>query len=170
MFFAMTFRSVVSTLVSRGLAAGAGLVLLGSGAALGQLRLPAVFSDHAMIQADKPVEVWGWATPSKVVSVTFRPKEGKGHQSWVKTAANGRWRAQLPAMKAGTAAELEVHTHDETPIIIKDMLAGEVWLCSGQSNMSYLLTTKGRKPNESTGPEILEEAQKNATDAQGALR
>ena len=157
-------------LVSRGLAAGAGLVLLGAGAALGQLRLPAVFSDHAMIQADKPVEVWGWATPSKVVSVTFRPKEGKGHQSWVKTAANGRWRAQLPAMKAGTAAELEVHTHDETPIIIKDMLAGEVWLCSGQSNMSYLLTTKGRKPNESTGPEILEEAQKNATDAQGALR
>ncbi len=132
--------------------------------------MPAVFSDHAMIQADKPVEIWGWATPGKVVAVTFRPKEGKVYQSWVKTAADGRWKGQLPAVKAGTSAELEVHTHEETPIKITDVLAGEVWLCSGQSNMSYLLTTTGRKPNESTGPEILAEAQKNATEAQGALR
>jgi len=166
----MTFRSAYSTRLSTALVAVAGLLLLYPAAALAQLRLPAVFSDHAMIQADKPTEVWGWAAPSKVVGVTFRPKEGKAYQSWVKTAADGRWRAQLPAVKAGTAAELEVHTHDETPILIKDILAGEVWLCSGQSNMSYLLTTTGRKPNESTGPEILAEAQKNATDAQGALR
>ena len=166
----MTFPSVVSILLSRGLAAGAGLLLLSPAAALGQLRLPAVFSDHAMIQADKPIEVWGWAKPGAEVSVALLPKEGKGATSAVKAGADGRWSVPLPPLKAGTAAEIEVRAQDEKPIKITDVLAGEVWLCSGQSNMSYLLTTKGRKPNESTGPEILAEAQKNATDAQGSLR
>jgi sialate O-acetylesterase len=170
MFSPMTFRAVFSTLLSRGLAAGAGLVLLGSGVALAELRLPAVFSDHAMIQADKPIEVWGWAKPGAEVNVVLLPKEGKGAASAVKAGADGRWSVPLPPLKAGTAAEIEVRAQDEKPIKITDVLAGEVWLCSGQSNMSYLLTTKGRKPNESTGPEILAEAQKNATDAQGALR
>ena len=85
----MTFPSVVSTLLSRGLAAGASLLLLSPAAALGQLRLPAVFSDHAMIQADKPIEVWGWAKPGAEVSVALLPKEGKGATSAVKAGAMG---------------------------------------------------------------------------------
>jgi sialate O-acetylesterase len=87
-----------------------------------------------------------------------------------KTAADGRWNCHLPAVPDGTAGELEVRTKSEPPIKVVDVLAGEVWLCSGQSNMSYLLTTKSRSPNETTGPEILAAAQRDATAAHGALR
>ncbi len=146
------------------------LAALVSHSALGALRLPAVISDHAMIQAGKPVAVWGWATPGEEVSVNFVDVNGKTSHITATTGPDGRWSGQLPSMPDGTAGELEVRTKTEGPLKVADVLAGEVWLCSGQSNMSYLLTTHARTPNETTGPEILEEAQKNATEAHGALR
>jgi sialate O-acetylesterase len=129
-----------------------------------------VISDHAIIQAGKPVAIWGWATPGDDVSVSFAPTSGKTECVTAKTAADGRWNCMLPAVPDGTAGELEVRTESDPPIKVADVLAGEVWLCGGQSNMSYLLTTKARTPNETTGPEILAEAQRNATAAHGTLR
>ena len=146
------------------------LVALISHPACAALRLPAVLSDHAMIQAGKPVAVWGWATPGDAVSITFAATDGKTEHITATAAADGRWSGQLPAVPDGTAGELEVRTKTEGPLKVADILAGEVWLCSGQSNMSYLLTTHARTPNETTGPEILEAAQKDATEAHGALR
>jgi sialate O-acetylesterase len=136
----------------------------------GALRLPAVISDHAMIQAGKPVAVWGWAAPGDEVSVSFAPTTGKTERITVTTGADGRWSGKLPPAADGIAGELEVRTKTEGPIKVTDLLAGEVWLCSGQSNMSYLLTTLSRSPNETTGPEILAAAQSDATEAHGALR
>ena len=145
------------------------LAALISYSAHGALRLPAVFSDHAMIQAGKPVTVWGWATPGDEVSVSVLSTDVM-ELITAKTAADGRWSAQLSPVPDGTAGEIEVRTKTEGPIKVADVLAGEVWLCSGQSNMSYLLTTTGRNANETTGPEILAEAQANAAEAKGALR
>jgi sialate O-acetylesterase len=134
------------------------------------LRLPAVISDHAMIQAGKPVAVWGWAAPGDEVSVVFDAKNGATERITATAAADGRWSGQLRAMPDGTAGDLVVGTKTEGPIKVTDILAGEVWLCSGQSNMSYLLTTRSRSVNESTGPEILAAAQSDATEARGTLR
>ncbi len=144
--------------------------LLAAPCAQAALRLPAVISDHAMIQAAKPVAVWGWAAPGEEVTVTFIAKDGKTAGLAAITAPDGKWSGQLPPVADGTAGSLEVRTKTEGPIKISDVLAGEIWLCGGQSNMSYLLTTRGRNENESTSPEILAEAQANATAANGALR
>jgi sialate O-acetylesterase len=138
--------------------------------AFGALRLPAIISDHALIQAGKPVAVWGWANPGDEVSIEFTSSKGEKEQITAKAGGDGRWSGQLPPVADGTAGDLEVRTATEGPIKVADILAGEVWLCGGQSNMSYLLTTHAKNANESTGPEILEEAQKNATEANGALR
>jgi sialate O-acetylesterase len=146
------------------------LVALLSHSAHGALRLPAVISDHAMIQAGKPMVIWGWAAPRDEVSVSFIAANGKTEHITAKTAEDGRWSGKLPAVPDGTAGELEVRTKTEGPVKAADILAGEVWLCSGQSNMSYLLTTHARTPNETTGPEILSAAQTDATAAHGALR
>jgi len=170
----MTFSSVspVLWLRSTGGRVGASLLFAGliSFSAHGALRLPAVISDHAMIQAGKPVAVWGWAAPGEEVSIVFDAKNGPTERITAVTGADGRWNAQLRPKPDGTAGDLVVATKTESPIKVTDVLAGEVWLCSGQSNMSYLLTTHGSKPNESTGPEILAEAQANATEARGTLR
>ena len=151
---------------------GASLLLaaLVSQSAPGALRLPAIISDHAMIQAGKPVAVWGWAAPGDEVTVSFAASNGKTERIIALTAADGRWSGELGPAPDGTAGELEVRTKTEGPIKVADILAGEVWLCSGQSNMSYLLTTHARTPNETTGPEILSAAQSDATAAHGALR
>jgi sialate O-acetylesterase len=151
---------------------GASLLLaaLVTHSAHGALRLPAVISDHAMIQAGKPVAVWGWAAPGDEVSISFVATTGKTEHVTAMTAADGRWHGELTPAPDGTAGELEVRTKTEGPIKVTDVLAGEVWLCSGQSNMSYLLTTHSRSPNETTGPEILAAAQRDATEAHGALR
>lgn len=153
--------------------AGIGLLVatvIAQSAHAGALRLPAIISDHAVIQAGKPVAVWGWATPGDEVTIEFAATDGKKEQATAKAGNDGRWNGQLPAIVDGTAGDLEVRTKSEGPIKVADMLAGEVWLCGGQSNMSYLLTTHARTPNETTGPEILEEAAKKATEANGALR
>ncbi len=57
----------------------------------GAIRLPAVISDHAIIQAGKPVAFWGWATPGDVVSVSFASTRGQTDRTTAKTAADGRW-------------------------------------------------------------------------------
>jgi len=172
MIHRMNLPLVSQSFRRRSVRLGAGLLLtaLVSHSAYGELRLPAVISDHAMIQAGKPVAVWGWAAPGAEVTVSFAAASGKTEHITATTATDGRWSGQLPPVPDGTTGELEVRTKTEGPIKVADVLAGEVWLCGGQSNMSYLLTTKGRNPNETTGPEILEEAQKNATEARGALR
>ena len=160
------FRSRKS-LFSTGFAALALTVSAASGAGL---RLPAVFSEHAMIQAGKPVAIWGWAAPGETVTVRFTDSTGKSQTITAEVKPDGRWSGQLSPLPDGTAGELEVSTKTDAPIKVPDVLAGEVWLCSGQSNMSYLLTTHSKNENESIGPEILSAAQADATAAHGALR
>jgi sialate O-acetylesterase len=97
------------------------------------LKLPRIFSDRMMLQRDIPAPIWGWAKPLADVTV-----ELAGKRASAKADNHGKWRATLPASTAGGPHELIVRSGDET-LRISDVLVGEVWVCSGQSNMEWTL-------------------------------
>ena len=101
------------------------------------VKLPAIFSDHMVLQQNSSVLVWGWAEPGEKIEV-------KGCWQWfggTKTKADekGRWRVTIKTPKASdNAATLKIKGSNE--IILSDILIGEVWICSGQSNMEMGMT------------------------------
>jgi sialate O-acetylesterase len=107
------------------------LVLSTITTAFGQLKVARVFGDHMVLQREKPVKVWGWATKGDKVELIL-------HQQKVSTKAdaNGKWMAEFAAMNAGGPYELLVKSKKEE-VKLSDILIGEVWLLSGQSNMEW---------------------------------
>ena len=99
-----------------------------------ELKLPAVFSDHMVLQQGIKCQVWGWANDGCQVTVEI------GDQVVETTAQDGRWQVSLPALEAGGPYTLRVSTADQT-IELTDVLVGEVWICSGQSNMEWPLAS-----------------------------
>ncbi len=95
------------------------------------VKLPAIFGDHMVLQQETALPVWGWAEPGEKVTVTFNGKKAEAT-----AGANGKWRAELPACAAGTPPGTLVVAGKNT-LTITDVLAGDVWLCSGQSNMEF---------------------------------
>lgn len=103
-----------------------------------KVKLPALISDGMVLQREQPVKVWGTADAGENVQVKFQkkgiPTAYKGEKlksSYSATAdANGNWSITLPPLKAGGPFTLQVND-----IELKDILVGDVWLCSGQSNM-----------------------------------
>ncbi|MDP6507232.1 MAG: sialate O-acetylesterase, partial [Planctomycetota bacterium] len=91
--------------------------------------LPKVFSDHMVLQQQMAVPIWGQAAANEEVTVEFR-----GQKKSVKADADGKWRLTLEPLKAGGPEELKVT--GQNAIVIKDVLVGEVWVGSGQSNMA----------------------------------
>lgn len=95
-----------------------------------EVTLPAMFSDHMVVQRDVPVAVWGWADPGEAVTGTI------ADQRFEATAdKNGRWSAKLKPLSVGGPLKMEVEGTD-SEVVINDVYVGEVWLCSGQSNMA----------------------------------
>ena len=107
------------------LAVVAGVAALPAQAAV---RLPHVFGSHMVLQRNIDVPVWGWADPGEEVAVAIA-----GNQAKAKADANGRWSAKLPPMKAGGPHTMTVAASNT--ITLTDVLVGEVWVGSGQSNM-----------------------------------
>ncbi len=103
-------------------------VLLMPFAAAGSVTLNELFTDHMVLQRDMPLPVWGTAAPGEPITITLG-------STTVQTAAgaDGRWQVRLPAQPAGGPLTLAIS--GENRIVVQDMLVGEVWLCSGQSNM-----------------------------------
>ena len=97
--------------------------------ALADVTLPAIFSDHMVLQAGVPVPVWGWAGPGEKVTVTIA-----GQTQNCTAGDDGKWRVRLGKLKCGEAAAMTVKGNNT--LTINDVLVGEVWLCSGQSNMA----------------------------------
>lgn len=106
-------------------------ILSGQPPAIAQLRLPRFFTDHMVLQRHKPIKVWGWAEPGETVSVRLAVLE-----SAATAGADGKWVATLPIMGAGGPFTLKVAGASQT-ITLEDVLVGDIWFCSGQSNMYW---------------------------------
>ncbi|MEA3207602.1 MAG: sialate O-acetylesterase [Chthoniobacter sp.] len=116
------------------------VLLLTAASAFADVRLPAFFSDHAVLQRDKPLPVWGWAAPGEQVRVAL------GAQKSAATAgANGRWIVRLAAQPM-SKEPLTLTVAGKNRIEIKDVLLGDVWLCSGQSNMTMPMSAFSKIP------------------------
>ncbi|HSZ08802.1 MAG TPA: sialate O-acetylesterase [Steroidobacteraceae bacterium] len=89
-----------------------------------------IFQDHAVLQRDQPLRVWGQSTAGERISVSIDAKTVEARAD-----AAGHWRALLPAMRAGGPYSLAVRTQSGATQTISDILVGDVFLCSGQSNM-----------------------------------
>jgi len=89
-----------------------------------------MFQDHAVLQRDRPIPVWGEARPGETVAVTIG-----SNMVHARADASGHWRASLSAMSAGGPFVLSARTQSGAGQMISDLLVGDVWLCSGQSNM-----------------------------------
>jgi sialate O-acetylesterase len=135
-----------------------------------KLRLPAVISEHAVVQADKPIAIWGWAEPGETVRVAVGAGNALAEGFVATAAADGRWAGELPPMKAGVSCRIIVKTDKGESVEVPDLLVGEVWLAGGQSNMSYLVNSPSRNKNEATTPELLAAAKSEASAAGGSIR
>ncbi|MBC6992389.1 sialate O-acetylesterase [Hymenobacter sp. BT491] len=93
-----------------------------------QIRLPRLISDGMILQRDAKVSIWGWAAAGEAVTVKF-----SGQTYRATTGPDGKWTIALPALKAGGPYEMNLDASNH--LTVKDILVGDVWVCSGQSNM-----------------------------------
>lgn len=129
-----------------------------------QLRIPAVFSDNMVLQRDKPLPVWGKANPGTSVTVSFLSQQ--------KTATvnkDSNWSVTLdPLQLSATPADLVIK--GETTITFHNVLVGDVWLCSGQSNMEYPLDRTLKKYTAPKKGTDLSADEVNKTNKPSAIR
>jgi sialate O-acetylesterase len=103
-------------------------------AAQADIELPLLFSNGMVLQREQPIRVWGWATPGETIDIGF-----DGRTAQAVAAADGRWTATLPLHIAGGPFELAVSAGKQK-VVIHDVLVGDVWIASGQSNMEFELS------------------------------
>jgi hypothetical protein len=94
------------------------------------VKLPAIFSDHMLLQQDRAVPVWGWADAGEQVSVSLA-----GQTKTTQAGADGTWSVKLDKLAAGGQPQT-LTVQGKNTVNIQDVLVGEVWLCAGQSNMA----------------------------------
>lgn len=97
-----------------------------------QIRLPQIIRDSMILQRDQPVRLWGWASPQEKITVLFNRKTIR-----TRTGADGKWNLELPPTKAG--GPYTIQFQGKNNITLKEVLFGDVWFCSGQSNMVHQL-------------------------------
>jgi sialate O-acetylesterase len=117
---------------------------------IADVRLPHVFCDHMVVQRDKPIRVWGSAEPGEKVTVTV----GKEHAE-ATADAERHWKVELPA--TNEKGPIEITVAGKNTIVLHDVLVGEVWICSGQSNMQMNVassTHAKREIAEANHPQI----------------
>mgnify|MGYP001049867512 CR=1 FL=1 len=109
-----------------------GLAVLGTAptTARADVKTPAIFGDHMVLQRDMKLNVWGWADPGEDVKVEFH-----GQTQATKAGDDGAWRVVLDPVEAGGPFEMTVSGKNK--LTFRDVLVGEVWICSGQSNMQF---------------------------------
>ena len=105
------------------------------------MKLASVFSDHAILQREAPIPIWGWTAPKANVEVKLGKQISKGV-----AGIDGKFLVRLPPMKASGPFTLEVSSDGEKTIK-RDIWIGEVWLASGQSNMQFTVNEMS-KPDE----------------------
>jgi sialate O-acetylesterase len=118
----------------------------GAAAAAPQPLLDEMFQDHAVLQRNKPIPVWGEARPGDQITVSIG-----SNSMHVRADLSGHWRAALPAMPAGGPYSLSVHSQAGSAQSVADLLVGDVWLCSGQSNMEFAVSNSLNAAREISG-------------------
>lgn len=93
------------------------------------VKLPHIFSDNMVLQREKPIKIWGWADKGEAVEVCFN-----GQKKKIKADKQGNWIIYFDKVSIGKSYTIEIKGKDNQ-LSIKDILIGDVWLCSGQSNM-----------------------------------
>lgn len=104
--------------------------------ALADLKLPSIFSNNMVVQRNQPVVIWGTSEPNESIGVRLGLQ-----QAACSADAKGRWKASLAPQAAGGPYELVIAGHASGSKTIKNVMVGEVWLCSGQSNMALNVST-----------------------------
>ena len=140
------------------------LLLSLSLAAQAHLRLPTLISDGMVLQRDAALKIWGWASPSEKITVRFQNKRYK-----TTTDAAGKWQVVLPSLPAGGPFTMEIE--GDTRLTINDIWLGDVWFCSGQSNMVHPMNihdvTYAQEIAEANYPQIRQFLVPNQTNLQG---
>lgn len=106
------------------------------------VKLPLIFQNHMVLQRGKPIQVWGWADPKESVEVKLN-----GQTVATTADKNGKWRVQLPVMEAGGPYDFSVQ--GKNTITLTDVMIGDVWICSGQSNMQWQISQTGYQEKDS---------------------
>lgn len=105
-------------------------VLLLSNTSSAQIRLPRLVRDSMILQRDKPIKIWGWASKNEKINILW---QGKKYAT--QADSQGNWTIDLAATKAGGPFVMQLKGKNQ--IQLKDILVGDVWICSGQSNMEH---------------------------------
>lgn len=108
-----------------------------------EVKLASLFTDAMVLQRGQTVPVWGWGTPGQSVTVEFGSQQATGTVN-----ADGEWLLNLAALEASYESRPMVIKVGAASVTIHDVVVGEVWLCSGQSNMDYPLEPLTKRPKE----------------------
>jgi len=111
-----------------------GAILFSTGDILANVKLPAIFSDNMVLQQQSDAAIWGWADPGE--QVTFSGSWSSKSVT-LKADASGNWNVTLPTPKAGGPYSINIKASNS--IVLNDVMIGEVWICSGQSNMGFTM-------------------------------
>ena len=129
-----------------------------------QIKLPQLVRDSMILQRDAKVNIWGWAAANEKLSVRFNNKTYK-----TKADAAGNWKVILPPTKAGGPYTIDISGGNK--ITLKEILFGDVWFCSGQSNMVHQLNihdvTYAKDIAEANNPQIRQFLISTLTNLQG---
>ena len=117
-------------------------LLATGGAAFADVKLPRIFGDHMVLQREHGIPVWGWADPGEKVTVST------GTQRVSATAGtDGKWKVRLGNLLPASAP-IELTVAGKNTITLKDVLVGDVWVCSGQSNMDFSIAADAAAKEE----------------------
>ncbi|MCF6177719.1 MAG: sialate O-acetylesterase [Victivallaceae bacterium] len=119
-----------------------GAVLLAGTVAMADVKLPAIFNSNMVIQRDVDAPIWGWGEPGEKITVTG----SWGKSAEITTPKNGKWELKLATPNAGGPFTLTIQGKNR--IELKNVLAGDVWLCSGQSNMAWTVKNSNNAKEE----------------------
>ena len=150
-------RSFISTLT---------VLILLSSASYSQVKLPAIIRDSMILQRDVKLNIWGWASKNEKVNIKFNGKSYK-----VTTGADGKWFVWLSPLKAGGPYDMEIK--GSNTIVLREILVGDVWFCSGQSNMVHQMNlhdvTYAKEIAEANYPQIRQFLVATLTNLQGPV-
>lgn len=111
-------------------------------ATFSQLHTANIFTSHMVLQRDKTVPVWGWAKKNEKIMVQFN-----GQTASAKANGEGKWMLNLKPIPAGGPYDMNITTKKES-VVLTDIMVGEVWICSGQSNMEWTVQNVNNAKDE----------------------